>query len=69
MNNKLAFIEKRHLRDFDWLTALLALIVVLFGVLQIYNAQPHLNYWSKQILGLIIAVAAMVLVAAIDYRC
>lgn len=68
MNSKLALIEKRHLRDFDWLTALLAIIVVSFGVLQIYNAQPHLNYWSKQILGLIIAVAAMILVASIDYR-
>lgn len=63
-----ALIEKRHLRDFDWLTAFLALVIVLFGVWQIYNAQPELNYWSKQIIGLVIALVAMVLVAATDYR-
>ncbi len=63
-----AIIEKRQLRDFDWLTGVLAVAIVGFGVWQIYNAQPTESYWSKQILGLFIALAAMLVVAASDYR-
>lgn len=63
-----AIIEKRQLKDFDWLTALLAVAIVCFGVWQIYNAQPDETYWSKQILGLGIALTAMFVVAATDYR-
>jgi hypothetical protein len=44
-----AVLEKRNLRDFDWLTATLAVAIVCFGVWQIYNAQPTESYWSKQI--------------------
>lgn len=61
-------IEKRQLRDFDWLTALLAVAIVGFGVWQIYNAQPGQSYWSKQIVGLVIALIAMLVVAFSDYR-
>ena len=63
-----AIIERRSLRDFDWLVALLAIAIVSFGVWQIYNAQPNENYWSKQIIGLVIALVALVVVAANDYR-
>ncbi len=61
-------IEKRQFRDFDWLTAFLAVVIVAFGVWQIYNAQPHQSYWSKQIYGLVIALIAMTAVAVTDYR-
>ena len=61
-------IEKRQFRDFDWLTAFLALVIVFFGVWQIYNAQPQQTYWSKQIYGLAIALIAMIVVALTDYR-
>ncbi len=63
-----AVLEKRNLRDFDWLTAFLAVAIVCFGVWQIYNAQPTETYWSKQITGLFIALVALVIIAAIDYR-
>ena len=63
-----AVIEKRQFRDFDWLTAFLAMVIVSFGVWQIYNAQPHQSYWSKQIFGLVIALVAMLVVALTDYR-
>lgn len=63
-----AIIERRSLRDFDWLVAVLAIAIVSFGVWQIYNAQPNENYWSKQIIGLIIALVALIVVAANDYR-
>jgi rod shape determining protein RodA len=63
-----AIIEKRQLKDFDWLTALLAVAIVCFGVWQIYNALPNESYWSKQIIGLFMALVAMLVVAAMDYR-
>ncbi len=63
-----AIIEKRSLRDFDWLLAILAVAIVGFGVWQIYNAQPEMNYWSKQIVGLGIALVALLVVSFSDYR-
>jgi rod shape determining protein RodA len=63
-----AMIQKRGLRDFDWLLAFLAIGIVCFGTLQIRNAQPTENYWVKQLIGLGIAVVAMLLVAFNDYR-
>lgn len=55
-------------RDFDWALALLAIAIVSFGVWQIYNAQPEESYWQKQIVGLFIALAALLTVSFIDYR-
>src|SRR6266550_9384675 len=61
-------IQKRGLRDFDWLLAIMAIGIVCFGTLQIRNAQPTENFWVKQLIGLAIAVVAMLLVAFNDYR-
>lgn len=63
-----AIIEKRELRDFDWLTTLLAVAIASFGIWQIHNALPAESYWTKQIIGLIIAIAAFAMVAFSDYR-
>jgi rod shape determining protein RodA len=63
-----AVLEKRSLRDFDWLIAFLAVSIVSFGVWQIYNAQPEMNYWQKQIIGLGIALVALLVIAFTDYR-
>ncbi len=63
-----AIIERRSLRDFDLLTSVLAVAIVCFGVWQIYNAQPEMNLWSKQIIGLGIALVAFLLVGFSDYR-
>ncbi len=60
--------EKRDLRDFDWLTALLAIVIAAFGVWQIHNALPTEGYWTKQIYGIGIALVAFVIVAFTDYR-
>lgn len=61
-------LEKRSLRDFDWLIAFLAVATVCFGIWQIYNAQPEMNLWQKQIIGLLIALVVMLAVAFTDYR-
>src|SRR5690348_6363277 len=63
-----AIIEKRDLRDFDWLTTLLAIAIACFGVWQIHNAVPSEPYWSKQIIGVGIAVVAFLVIAFSDYR-
>jgi rod shape determining protein RodA len=63
-----AIIERRDLKDFDWLTTLLAVAIASFGVWQIYNAVPSGSYWSKQIIGIGIALFAFILVAISDYR-
>src|SRR4030095_3703499 len=61
-------IPKKGLRDFDWVLALLAVSIVCFGTVQIRYAQPTETYWVKQLIGLGIAVVAMLLVAFNDYR-
>ncbi len=63
-----AILEKRKLRDFDWLLTLLALAIALFGTWMIYNAQPDAGYWKKQIIGLGVSTVVMLGVAFTDYR-
>jgi len=63
-----AIIHKRSWRDFDWLLALLAIGIVLFGTIQIRNAQPTEPYWVKQLIGLAIGLVAMLAIAFTDYR-
>lgn len=63
-----AIIHKRSWRDFDWILALLAIAIVLFGTVQIRNAQPTETYWVKQLIGLAIGIVVMLAIAFIDYR-
>jgi rod shape determining protein RodA len=63
-----AIIEKRDLRDFDWLTTILVIAITCFGIWQIYNALPSESYWTKQIVGLGIGLVAFAVVAFTDYR-
>jgi rod shape determining protein RodA len=63
-----AIIHKRSWRDFDWILALLAIGIVLFGTMQIRNAQPTESYWVKQLIGLGIGLVAMLAIAFTDYR-
>lgn len=63
-----AIIDKRDLRDFDWLTTLVAIAITCFGIVQIRNAVPNADTWSKQLVGLGIALFAFFVVAFSDYR-
>jgi rod shape determining protein RodA len=63
-----AILQKGKLRDFDWLIAVLAIGIVGFGAWEIHNAQPTEPYWQKQLIGLGIALVAMLAIAFSDYR-
>ena len=63
-----AILQKRRLRDFDWLIAVLAIGIVSFGAWEIHNAQPTETFWQKQLIGLGIAMVAMLAIAFSDYR-
>lgn len=63
-----AVLQKRTLRDFDWLIAVLAIAIVCFGAWEIHNAQPTESYWQKQLVGLAIAFVFMLAIAFSDYR-
>src|SRR5437588_12578383 len=63
-----AIIQKRKLRDFDWFVAVLAIAIVCFGAWEIHNAQPTETFWQKQLIGLGIALVAMLAIAFSDYR-
>jgi len=63
-----AILQKRKLRDFDWLVALLAIAIVCFGSWEIHNAQPTETFWQKQLIGLVIAFVFMLAIAFSDYR-
>ncbi|HKP48069.1 MAG TPA: FtsW/RodA/SpoVE family cell cycle protein [Pyrinomonadaceae bacterium] len=63
-----AIIQKKGFRDFDFLLAILAIGIVCFGTIQIRYAQPTENFWVKQLIGLAIAIVAMLAVAFNDYR-
>jgi rod shape determining protein RodA len=63
-----AILQKRSIRDFDWLVAVLAIAIVSFGAWEIRNAQPTETFWQKQLIGLGIAMVAMLAIAFSDYR-
>jgi len=63
-----AIIQKRSIRDFDWLIAVLAIAIVGFGAWEIHNAQPTEPYWQKQLIGLAIALVFMIAISFSDYR-
>lgn len=63
-----AILQNRTIRDFDWLVAVLAIAIVSFGAWEIHNAQPTETYWQKQLIGLGIAMVAMLAIAFSDYR-
>src|SRR5438105_8644961 len=63
-----AIIKRRKLRDFDWFVAVVAIGIVCFGAWEIHNAQPTETFWQKQLVGLGIALVAMLAIAFSDYR-
>ncbi len=63
-----SIIERTKLRDFDWVTAGLAVTITLFGSWMISLALPTEPLWQKQLIGLAIALVAFLVVSFSDYR-
>ncbi|HXI22424.1 MAG TPA: FtsW/RodA/SpoVE family cell cycle protein [Pyrinomonadaceae bacterium] len=63
-----AIIQKKTFRDFDWLIAVIAIGIVCFGAWEIRNALPAETFWQKQLIGLGVALIAMLAIAFSDYR-
>src|SRR6266705_4739060 len=63
-----AVLQRHRLRDFDWLLAVLAITIVCFGAWEIHDAPPTETFWQKQLIGLGIALVAMLAIAFTDYR-
>src|SRR5437868_6216385 len=63
-----AILEKRWVRDFDWLLLLLAVAISSFGTWMIFNAQPDAPFWKKQVIGVAVSLVVMLAVAFTDYR-
>jgi rod shape determining protein RodA len=68
-------IDRRLIKNFDWLTFGLIICLSLIGVITIYSAtRPpagvgvHPDFYSKQIIWLIISIAALFAMVFFDYK-
>ncbi len=59
----------RFLRDFDWLSFLLILGLMAFGIVQIHSAKPNdPSLWRKQIIAMVLGLIVMFIVTKMDYN-
>lgn len=68
-------IDRRLIKNFDWLTLLIITVLTLIGIMTIYSATrppladgEHPDFYLKQMLWFIIGIAALFIVVTIDYR-
>ena len=58
----------RFLRDFDWLSFLLIIGLMAFGIVQIHSAKPNdPSLWRKQIIAMVLGLVVMFIVTKMDY--
>ncbi len=66
-------IDRRLLRNFDWITIAVTILICLIGIMTIYSAtrplsgEPHPAFYLKQIIWLAIGLFALFAVVSIDY--
>lgn len=59
----------RFLRDFDWLSFLLIIGLMAFGLVQIHSAKPNdPSLWRKQLIAMGLGLVVMFIVTKIDYN-
>ena len=61
-------ISRRYLSDFDWPLLLMALLVSVFGVVEISSAEPVPGLWRRQLIGIAIGLVVVFAVTLFDYR-
>lgn len=67
-------IDRRFLKNFDWLTLSLIVVISLMGIMTIYSATrppldtgTHPDYYLRQMVWLGISIIALILVVSFDY--
>jgi rod shape determining protein RodA len=59
----------KFLRDFDWISFLLILGLMAFGVVQIHSVKPNLpSLWQRQIYAMVLGLIIMFVVTKMDYN-
>ncbi|MCL4457452.1 MAG: rod shape-determining protein RodA [Nitrospirae bacterium] len=67
-------IDRRLIKNFDWITFLLITTLSLIGIMTIYSATrpplgvgEHPDFYAKQILWFVISMIALIVVATVNY--
>ena len=66
-------IDRRLIRNFDWITFCIIIVISLIGVLTIFSATrqpgdaPQAAFYVKQILWLLISICALIVIISFDY--
>lgn len=61
-------LSRRYISDFDWPLVVVAIMLALFGLLEITSAEPVGGLWKRQALGIVIGLIVLVASTLIDYR-
>jgi rod shape determining protein RodA len=61
-------VNRRYMADFDWALVSLALGLAAFGVLEISSVEPSDGLWRRQLVGVGIGLAVMLVTTLHDYR-
>ncbi len=66
-------IDRRLIKNFDWLTFLIVVVITLIGIMTIYSATrpigegEHSGFYLRQTLWLFLGVVALFLIVSFDY--
>lgn len=66
-------IDRRFIKNFDWVTLLIAILIALIGIMTIYSAtrplatEEHPEFYIKQASWLILGIIALFLFVSFDY--
>jgi rod shape determining protein RodA len=66
-------IDRRLIRNFDWITFSIIIVISLIGIMTIYSATrqpgdaPQAAFYLKQVLWLLVSVCALIVIISFDY--
>lgn len=67
-------IDRRLIKNFDWITLLVIIILTLIGIMTIYSATrppigmgEHPDFYSKQLIWLVLSIIALFVITSFDY--
>jgi len=66
-------IDRRLIRNFDWITFSIIIVISLIGILTIFSATrqpgdaPQASFYAKQVVWLLISICALIAIISFDY--